>query len=97
MYVLRDSTRGEGVFTVQGPDQDASLDLEYPDFYDEDNFWDNVNNDFNEVAGDAHFCASSFYDMLNNDFGWNGLNNDCLLYTSPSPRDQRGSRMPSSA
>ena len=25
------------------------------------------------------------------------LLNDCLLYTSPSPRDQRGSRMPSSA
>ena len=25
------------------------------------------------------------------------LSNDCLLYTSPSPRDQRGSRMPSSA
>ena len=27
---------------------------------------------------------------------WKGLNT-CLLYTSPSPRDQRGSRMPSSA
>ena len=26
-----------------------------------------------------------------------GANNACLLYTSPSPRDQRGSRMPSSA
>ena len=25
------------------------------------------------------------------------LAEDCLLYTSPSPRDQRGSRMPSSA
>ena len=25
------------------------------------------------------------------------LKNNCLLYTSPSPRDQRGSRMPSSA
>ena len=25
------------------------------------------------------------------------LNITCLLYTSPSPRDQRGSRMPSSA
>ena len=25
------------------------------------------------------------------------VNTDCLLYTSPSPRDQRGSRMPSSA
>ena len=26
-----------------------------------------------------------------------GSDNICLLYTSPSPRDQRGSRMPSSA
>ena len=25
------------------------------------------------------------------------LNNDCLLYTSPSPRDRQKSRMPSSA
>ena len=25
------------------------------------------------------------------------LSQACLLYTSPSPRDQRGSRMPSSA
>ena len=25
------------------------------------------------------------------------ITTDCLLYTSPSPRDQRGSRMPSSA
>ena len=39
-------------------------------------------------------------------FGWiqdlserdpTSLFNFCLLYTSPSPRDQRGSRMPSSA
>ena len=28
---------------------------------------------------------------------WCIKNNICLLYTSPSPRDQRGSRMPSSA
>ena len=27
----------------------------------------------------------------------NDTNTSCLLYTSPSPRDQRGSRMPSSA
>ena len=32
------------------------------------------------------------YDNLNN-----GVYRCCLLYTSPSPRDQRGSRMPSSA
>ena len=29
--------------------------------------------------------------------GSGGKNINCLLYTSPSPRDQRGSRMPSSA
>ena len=29
--------------------------------------------------------------------GTEGSINGCLLYTSPSPRDQRGSRMPSSA
>ena len=28
---------------------------------------------------------------------WRRTGNTCLLYTSPSPRDQRGSRMPSSA
>ena len=28
---------------------------------------------------------------------WDGQYENCLLYTSPSPRDQRGSRMPSSA
>ena len=29
--------------------------------------------------------------------GLKAILKDCLLYTSPSPRDQRGSRMPSSA
>ena len=29
--------------------------------------------------------------------GLGGASSGCLLYTSPSPRDQRGSRMPSSA
>ena len=35
------------------------------------------------------------YDILGH--GKTPLNKHCLLYTSPSPRDQRGSRMPSSA
>ena len=30
-------------------------------------------------------------------FGWNAQVLICLLYTSPSPRDKRQSRMPSSA
>ena len=43
------------------------------------------------VTGGDH--AGDFLKLLRNgqDFGL------CLLYTSPSPRDQRGSRMPSSA
>ena len=36
---------------------------------------------------DKPYWSKRFIDWLN----------DCLLYTSPSPRDQRGSRMPSSA
>ena len=39
------------------------------------------------------------FDLLNKWPKWekNFLNISCLLYTSPSPRDQSGSRMPSSA
>ena len=37
--------------------------------------------------------------VLNESFGEiiRALSNNCLLYTSPSPRDISGSRMPSSA
>ena len=44
------------------------------------------------VAADGTGTAS--YGQVNESF--TGIEN-CLLYTSPSPRDQRGSRMPSSA
>ena len=37
-------------------------------------------------------------EMINrSDADWFHIDIICLLYTSPSPRDQRGSRMPSSA
>ena len=44
--------------------------------------------DIEEVGDNSHL---TFFEMIGR---WD-LN--CLLYTSPSPRDQRGSRMPSSA
>ena len=46
---------------------------------------------FNNYYGGT-FCAPSRWTLLT------GMHDGrCLLYTSPSPRDQRGSRMPSSA
>ena len=41
------------------------------------------------------FTSVLFWD--GNTIGVVTMRIDCLLYTSPSPRDQRGSRMPSSA
>ena len=42
-------------------------------------------------------AQSSSVDGFNVRFSGTDNYEDCLLYTSPSPRDQRGSRMPSSA
>ena len=50
--------------------------------------------------GHFHYNLGSLY-LKKGDLGAARLNLEkaihCLLYTSPSPRDQRGSRMPSSA
>ena len=61
---------------------------------------------FTRVARDAKAgmvrgvfdSVASRYDLMN-DLMSGGIHRlwNCLLYTSPSPRDQRGSRMPSSA
>ena len=52
----------------------------------------------------SHFSDSDYKEAgatIANDYSSTVKNADivlcCLLYTSPSPRDQRGSRMPSSA
>ena len=50
---------------------------------------------FDKFAGNRLFWAFiAIILLLNNSLQWYNI---CLLYTSPSPRDQRGSRMPSSA
>ena len=50
-----------------------------------------------ELIGDILSGAASFAEDVLAPINWDGDQNPCLLYTSPSPRDQRGSRMPSSA
>ena len=44
-----------------------------------------------------YLWLDSSYDEAINSLPWRSDCVLCLLYTSPSPRDQRGSRMPSSA
>ena len=46
-----------------------------------------------EMLGIRHVLAGTAVGSCNPDF----QNGDCLLYTSPSPRDRQKSRMPSSA
>ena len=55
-------------------------------FYDEEHEeFRSVAREFNEREVAPHYAQ------------WHAEHMICLLYTSPSPRDQRGSRMPSSA
>ena len=63
---------------------------------DENNVLQEVNHDerVGEVAGLPEPIAP---DSDDEELEYSEQVNSCLLYTSPSPRDQRGSRMPSSA
>ena len=52
--------------------------------------------DFNKDTLEVHFLLSKIFELLM-EADQIGEMNICLLYTSPSPRDKRLSRMPSSA
>ena len=56
---------------------------------------DFVTYQVDNIDGDTSFLE--MLDQLNEQLIEKGEDCICLLYTSPSPRDQRGSRMPSSA
>ena len=55
-----------------------------------------MNNDLNNTKTAGMFVTSIVgeYNLITDEIRWV---NACLLYTSPSPRDKRQSRMPSSA
>lgn len=63
-YVLHDPTRGEGI-TVFGLDGNG--------FTSTASDWDLANEIQDEVALDAHYCAQQFYDLLLENFAWQGL------------------------
>ena len=52
----------------------------------------------NRTWSSRWYASSEEYgDLLHQDLTIRSFLMGCLLYTSPSPRDQRGARMPSSA
>ncbi len=75
-FQLIDRTRGDGIYTLNGMDRNTSADFNYNSFTDEDNYWDNFNEDFDEIAGDLHSCTSSYYDYMMEKFGWDGLDGE---------------------
>ena len=79
-------------------DGDGDQDVLSASFGDDEVAW-HANLDGQGTFGPQQFLAASArgaQSVFAADLDGDG-DQDCLLYTSPSPRDQRGSRMPSSA
>ena len=66
-YLLQDLTRGNGVFTMNN-------DLEV--YSHDSKFWDLENENQDEIAGDLHYCSTSFFDMMLEKFGWEGIDGE---------------------
>ncbi len=62
-FILRDPTRGEGIFIYN---------IDGGEFTNTSSTWDLTNANKDEVALDAHFCTQEFYDMMLADFNWQG-------------------------
>ena len=84
LAIVSSSSTGSGLFVEGGDGEFSNLRLSY------NNISYQAVEDFNEIKDS---------EISNNNLGIliSGENNICLLYTSPSPRDISGSRMPSSA
>ncbi len=63
-FLLHDPTRGEGI-TV--------LNFDGSPFTSTSSDWDLTNDFQDEVALDVHYCAQEYYDLMQEQFGWEGL------------------------
>ncbi len=66
-YLLRDLETGQGIVTV---DQNQEV------WTNDTGLWDLVNDNQDEVAIDAHYAATAFYDYLLGEHNWDGLGNN---------------------
>ena len=73
LYYMRDLTRGDGIITL---DFESDRDT----FTDSDNIWgpdaDDTDSYKTAVAGDAHYCTTKYYDMMQDYFSWDGLDGE---------------------
>lgn len=65
VYLLKD--RQKAIFTLN-----AKKDT----FVNSSKYWNQVNEDQNEVAGDVHFGASAYHEFMDQYFNWNGLDGE---------------------
>lgn len=69
-YRLRETGRGNGIQTYN---LQQTTNYTNTDFLDTDNYWDNVNGQLDQYAGDAHWGAEKTYDFYNVKFGRNSI------------------------
>ena len=72
-YILRDTTRGAGIVTINGAQRDNDYDYGYAEFENDSTVWEWDGNWENEVSTDAHYCASRYSDWMDEMFGWQGV------------------------
>ena len=68
-YILQDLTRGDGITT---------LNNDLTPFVNNSTEWDLTNSNQNEVALDAHYATEKFYDLMLQQFNWDGLDGEGL-------------------
>jgi Zn-dependent metalloprotease len=61
-YILKDNTRGKGIHTLNLQNNTYFNLSQAIEFTDDDNYWNNVNEQLDEYATDAHFGAMQVYD-----------------------------------
>lgn len=79
-YRLREAGRGNGIRTFdmnQGTTYGNAVD-----FVDSDNYWNNVNGNYDQYATDAHWGAQMTYDYFLNEHGRNGIDNNNMVINS---------------
>lgn len=80
MYRLRETGRGGGIETY---DMNGGLIFgNAVDFTDTDNHWDNVNDEQDEAATDAHWAAEMTFDYLKTKHNYTGINNNGMPFIS---------------